>query len=145
MTDKRTGYFKHITKIKELVPMVKPKGKLKLYLDSILKQKDNDVIETLSIDSAEDPKMTRIRNAIFKPRGKEIIPPYLRNDMPSKKGLLAKEWALRQNKYGDRPSAEVFERVCKELYIKHCSHRARRPKTRVKITRNPDPIIHTKS
>lgn len=39
--------------------------------------------------------------------------------MPSKKGKLAKEWALAQKKNGNRPTAEGFQRIVKELYIKH--------------------------
>jgi hypothetical protein len=112
-----------------------------MYLDRILKPKETTINDAISVDSAEDPQMTKIRNEVFKPRGTEIIPPYLRKDLPSKKGILAKEWALRQHKYGDRPSAEGFERICKELYIKHCSSLAKKhPKTRVKSSRNSVPV-----
>ena len=56
---------------------------------------------------------------MFRKNGRELIPAYLKRDFPTQKGKLAKEWALSLNKNSDRPTAEGFQRVVKELYIQH--------------------------
>lgn len=108
----------------EVVPTIVPRGKLKEYLEAVQTTQDKQKSsskppDNLSTNSEDGKKLNEIKNQIFKKNGKEIIPNYLKVDMPSQKGKLAKEWVLGLKKNGNRPTAEGFQRVVKELYIKH--------------------------
>lgn len=73
-----------------------------------------------AVKDPEDYRMDYVKGQVFSKNGKEIVPSYLRCDLPSQKGKLAKQWVLQLHKDGNRPTADGFARVCKELYIKHC-------------------------
>lgn len=75
--------------------------------------------DDLSAHSEEGKRLNLIKAQVFRKNGQELIPLYLKKDFPTQKGKLAKEWALSLNKHGNRPTAEGFQRVIKELYIKH--------------------------
>ena len=107
----------------EAVPTIVPRGKLKEYLEAVQTTQDKQKNsrkppDNVSTNSEDGKKLNGIKNQVFKKNDKEIIPDYLKVDMPSQKGKLAKEWALGLKKNGNRPTAEGFQRVVKELYIK---------------------------
>lgn len=102
-----------IDKMNKDVPNIVPMGKLKDYLDNLQATQDKQrnsrkVQDDVSALSEGGKKLKAVKDLVFSKNAKEVIPNYLKQDFPTQKGKLAKEWALRQKKNGDRPTAEGF-------------------------------------